>query len=118
MQEYLPYITAIIAISGFVFSVWKYIDLKNREECRLDYENINALINYISGAIMYNRDTGRSSVMPAKYISNIYQLSLFKNQSFIILPFLGYIKLNPIKADQETLSKINQAIDYVLEKLK
>ena len=49
MREYLPYITTIIAVFGFVFSVYKYIDLKNREERRLDYQNLNNLINYISG---------------------------------------------------------------------
>lgn len=32
MCEYLPYITAIITIGGFVFSVWKYIDLKKTEK--------------------------------------------------------------------------------------
>ena len=31
MEIYLPYITTIIAIGGFVLSVFKYVDLRQRE---------------------------------------------------------------------------------------
>jgi len=115
MVKYLPYITAIIAIGGFVFSVWKYIDLKNREEKRLEFENLNNLINYISGDARF--DNNKSSVMTSKYIANIYQLSLFKNQSFIIIPFLDYLKEYPLITDENSQIRIKEAIDYVIDKL-
>ena len=110
MKEYLPYITTIIAILGFVFSVYKYIDLKNREERRLDYQNLNNLINYVSG-------DEKMTVLNSKYIANIYQLSLFKEQSFIIVPFLTYLKEDPFRTNEKASSRINDAIDYVLKKL-
>ena len=117
MENMLPYITAIIASLGFVFSVWKYIDLKNREETRLDYENLNKLIDYVSGDDGFDKDSKRYAIVNSKAIANIYQLCRFKKQSYIVLPFLTYLKEYPPNTDEKSQSKILEAINYTLEKL-
>ncbi|OGI03381.1 MAG: hypothetical protein A2Y25_08630 [Candidatus Melainabacteria bacterium GWF2_37_15] len=114
MEKYLPYITTLIAIGGFVFSVFKFVDLKQREEKRLNYENLNKLISNISGKI-YN--TGKVEVIISEQIASIYQLLEFKKYSSIILPFLNYIKDCPINTDPKSLEHINEAIEYVESKL-
>jgi hypothetical protein len=115
MLQYLPYITAIIAIGGFVFSVWKYIDLKNREEKRLDYENFNKILSNLSGEILAN---GEIKTEIGFVIANIYQLLNFIKYKDVSLPVLEYHKNCPIKTDEKSLKYVTKAIDDVLEKLK
>jgi len=119
MEKYLPYITNIITVlsivSGAVFSIVKYIDLRNREEKRLNYENLNNILKNLSGTMLEN---GEFKVEIGFLISNIYQLLEFKDYSEIIIAVLKYYKDCPIGTDQESLKHVNNSVDYVLRKFK
>jgi len=115
MCEYLPYITAIIAISGFVFSVWKYIDLKNREAKRLEYENFNKILSDLSGKMLNNGDI---KLEISFFIGNIYQLLEFEQYKNISLPVLEYIKTVPMRTDENSAIHVHKALHEVINKLK
>ena len=118
MEKYLPYITditAILAILGFVFSVWKYLDIRDREEKRRNHENLNKILEKLSGKML---DNGEIKIEISFLLSNIYQLLEFKNYSEIILPVLEYLKECPIRTDEKSLEHYFKAIEYVENKLK
>lgn len=106
MEKFLPYITAIIAIFGFVFSVWKYIDLKNREEVRLNFEQFIRLIDRL-----------QDGNLPAHQLATtIYLLKHFKNYKNAILPLLDYIS-KTLKTGNPEKELVNIAIKEVKENL-
>lgn len=114
MKEYLPYITTIIAILGFVFSVYKYIDLKNREEKRLNYENFSKILENLSGNILPDNNVFLESSF---YIGNVYKLLEFPEYKYISLPIL-YLKRETLSVpNKKHLEHISKAIDVVIEKL-
>ena len=115
MKEYLPYITTIIAILGFVFSVYKYIDLKNREERRLTYENFDKTLSSLSGTILSNGDI---KIEISFLIGNIYKLTEYPQYKNISLPVLNYMKAKPIKTDNESKLLVDKALDNVKEILE
>lgn len=115
MYKYLPYITTIIAICGFVFSVCKYIDLKNKEEKRLDYENFSKILSDLSGKMLPNGDI---KLEMGFFIANIYQLLKFKHYKNISLPVLEYIKSVPIRTDEISAIHVHKAIHEVINRLK
>lgn len=115
MYKFLPYITTIITVFGFVFSAWKYIELKNREEARLDYENFNKIISGLSGRVL---DNGDIKIEISSLISNLYQLLEFKKFKDISLPVLEYIKHVPIRTDEISAIHLHKAIHEVINKLK
>lgn len=115
MKEYLPYITTIIAVLGFVFSVYKYIDLKNREEKRLNYENYSKIIENLKGETNPNKDT--VFLEGSFYVANVYKLLEFPEYKYISLPIL-YLKRETLSvANEKHLEHISKAINVVIEKL-
>ena len=114
MEKTLPYITSLIAILGFIFSVWKYIDLKNREEKRLNYENYSKIIRNLKGELLENDFVFLEGSF---YLANVYKLLEFPEYKYISIPLL--------KLKQETLSIKNEnhlkhiklAIETVLDQL-
>lgn len=115
MEKLLHHITAIIAICGFVFSVWKYIDLKEREEKRLLYENYSKLLDSLSGKIL---DNGRITIEISFLIGCIYKLLEFPQYKKISLPVLIYMKECPIKTDEKSIKFVENVIDEVIKQLK
>lgn len=114
MQYYLPYITSIIAICGFVFSVWKYIDFKNREEKRLNYENFNKVLSDLSGKML---DNGEVKVEINFLIGNLYKLLEFEQYKNISLPVLEYMKNVPMRTDENSAIHVHKALHTVINKL-
>lgn len=119
MEKYLPYLTTIITVlatvGGGVFSFVKWIAMKNTEEKRLRYENLNKILENLSGKIL---DNGQIVANPGFVIGNIYKLIEFKEYSHIILPVLNYNKECPINAmSQKQLLLFNEAILHVEEQL-
>ena len=90
MQQYLPFITQIIAIAGLVFSVWKYIDLKKTEEKRLNYENFNKILAKLEPKIIGEFHLLESTA----YISSVYKLLDFPEYKYISIPILKFKKRN------------------------
>lgn len=115
MENFLPYITAIIAICGFVFSVWKYIDLKNREEKRLNYENYSKVIENLKGEIIPN--TENVFLEGSFYVANVYKLLEFPEYKYISIPLLNLKKETLSIENKNHLKHITIAIDTVLKKL-
>lgn len=115
MYKYLPYITFIIAVAGFTFSVWKYIELKNREEKRLEYENFNKILTDLSGKMLPNGDI---KLEMSFFIGNIYQLLTFKQYKNISLPVLEYIKNVPIQTNEISAIHVHKALNEVINRLK
>ena len=115
MYTYLPYITAIIAIGGFTFSVWKYIDLKNSEEKRLNYENFSKILTNLSGKML---DNGDVKIDIGFLIGNLYQLLAFEQYKNIFLPVLEYMKNVPIRTDENSAIHLHKALHEVINKLK
>lgn len=113
-MRYLPYITAIIAILGFVFSVYKYIDLKNREEKRLNYENYSKILENLKGQIVSNDNVFLESSF---YIGNVYKLLEFPEYKHISLPILNLKRETLSVADKKHLEHISKALDDVIDKL-
>ncbi len=115
MEKFLPYITAIIAIFGFIFSVWKYIDLKNREEKRLNYENYSKIIENLKPEFIPN--TQDVFLEGSFYVANVYKLLEFSEYKYISIPLLNLKKETLSVANKHHLKHIDSAIDTVLEKL-
>lgn len=112
MEKLLPYMTAIIAIGGFIFSVWKYIDLKDREEERLNYENFDKTLSNLSGELLPD---GNIKIEISFLIGNLYKLIEFKKYKHISLPVLKYMKECPINTDEKSLNQVDIAIDEVIK---
>ncbi len=115
MEKFLPYVTAIIAILGFVFSVWKYIDLKNREEKRLNYENYSKIIQNLKGEL--NHNTEMVFLEGSFYVANVYKLLEFPEYKYISIPLLNLKKETLSVENEKQLKHIEMAIDDVLKKL-
>ncbi len=115
MYKFLPYITAIIAIGGFLFSVWKYIELKKIEENRLNYENFNKVLSNLSGKML---DNGSVKIDIGFLIGNLYQLLNFEQYKNVSLPVLEYMKNVPIQTDENSAIHIHKALHEVANKLK
>lgn len=112
MEKYLPYITAIVAVFGFVFSAWQYIDMRNREEKRKNYENFMNITDRLAEL------TNANTIPELKLIFTIYQLQYLKEYKETIIPVLNKMKDRPPNFEsKDSRNAYNNAIDFVLNKL-
>lgn len=115
MEKILSYLTSLIAILGFVFSVWKYIDLKNREEKRLNYENYSKIVENLKGELLQDDYVFLEGSF---YVANVYKLLEFPEYSYISIPLLELKSETLSVQNKKHLKHINLAIKTVLNKLK
>lgn len=114
MEKYLSYITTLSIVIGAVFSFVKYIDLRNREEKRRNYENFIQITDKLGAITNPNHEEKLSAT---EWIITLYQLQNLKNYSEIIIPILDFLKKRPPEALNYIKDDICEAVDYVQKQL-
>lgn len=126
MEKYLPYapyitdiiktsITTIAAIFALWISVWKYLDIRDREEKRRKYDNLCKVIETL---IKFTES--HEPVNAPSLIFTIYQLQNYREYSKIISPVLINVKTIFIASQnpkERNVEQVQKAIDIVLQEL-
>jgi len=85
MIEYLPYLTTLGSIVAFVFTVLKYIDSKKQQEKNERFKQFLKIFELVAG-----RTANGQPLVDTQQAMAIYQLSEFKEYSYMTLPIINY----------------------------
>ena len=85
MIEYLPYLTTIGSVIAFVFTVLKYLDSKKQQEKNARFKQFHKIFEWVSG-----RTAEGQPLVDTQQAIAIYQLSEFKEYSYMTLPIINY----------------------------
>ena len=85
MQGYLPYLVALVAIAGFVFSVYQYVDTKRVSEKNKRFDQFHRVFEWVAG-----RTAGGIELVDTQQAIAVYELSNFPEYKDMSLPIINY----------------------------
>ena len=85
MQKWLPYVTALVTLVAFVFSVYQYVDTQRIAERNRRFDQFRSVFVWAAG-----RTESGVTLVDVQQAIGVYQLSEFPEYRELSLPIIEY----------------------------
>ncbi len=111
MTDWVPFVTALLAIAAFVFSVYKYTDTQRLLERNNRVAQFNDVLDRVAGRTLEGQ-----VLVDIQQAAAVYQLSEFPEYKELALPIINHYLMG-ITAGRPDDSLFRAALLYSKEKL-